>query len=249
MTAREALLKQRADDREELASVEADIARCRADRSMFGMVPLDLRTRERDLRAGLQRVERDLAAAGDQDAAAMLATAAADRRFAHERAEFWFRRFFTSLGVANGAAFAAISAGLLQAQKPEEIAPLVFGPLVVFAFGTVTAGLVPFALYLQSAAASGVLEPTPRAEAIAQAVGRQGVAALTLLSVVALVGGVAIALVGVQALAVKGAHRPPPTRPQPPPVVQRPPPAAALAPATNALQRPAQTPASNSTLY
>jgi len=208
-SARDVLLEQAASDARELSALKKDINQ-RLSESFVPIVPLQLQQRERDLRANPERVKRDLAALDDQDVAALQAAEIADRRFAHERAEFWFRRFFTSLGVGNGAAFAAISAGLLQAQKPEEIAPLAFGPLVVFAVGTVTAGLVPFVLYLQSAAASGVLAPTPRAEAVARAIGRQGVFLLTALSVLALLVGVSIALGGVHALALRDTR---PTQP------------------------------------
>ncbi|MBO9710545.1 MAG: hypothetical protein J7521_20280 [Caulobacter sp.] len=77
-------------------------------------------------------------------------TARLDReKAAAEGANFWFRRFFTTLGIANAAAFAALSSGLLQADKPAEIAPLVAPAMVQFAWGLLTAGSIPLLLWLR----------------------------------------------------------------------------------------------------
>lgn len=66
-----------------------------------------------------------------------------------ESATFWFRRYFTSLGIANGAAFAALASGVLQADKPADIAPLAAPAMEHFAWGLLAAGAIPLLFYVE----------------------------------------------------------------------------------------------------
>jgi len=60
----------------------------------------------------------------------------------------WFRRFFTSLAIGNGGAFAAIGAGIMQAESIGPAAQLGFWPISFFGAGTIFAGVIPAALWL-----------------------------------------------------------------------------------------------------
>lgn len=71
------------------------------------------------------------------------------QRAAAEGANFWFRRFFTTLGIANAAAFAALASGLLQADKPAEIASIAAPAMIQFAWGMLTAGSIPLLLWIR----------------------------------------------------------------------------------------------------
>lgn len=81
-------------------------------------------------------------------AAELARTDAADAR-ASEEATFWFRRFFTSLAIANGAAFVALAAGFLQADDRALVAPLLPSPMTHFGVGMVLAGAVPLLFWLK----------------------------------------------------------------------------------------------------
>jgi hypothetical protein len=98
--------------------------------------------RRRDLR-------RRLAALDDEDAATRRQQARDLAKANAEDASFWFRRFFTTLSIANAAAFAALASGLLQADEPKNIAPLVAPAMIQFAWGMLTAGSVPLLLWLR----------------------------------------------------------------------------------------------------
>jgi hypothetical protein len=75
-------------------------------------------------------------------------------RQAGEDEAFWFRRFFTTLGIANAAAFAAIASGFLQAASADRlpVARPVADALSYFSFGMVCAGAIPAFLWLRAAA-------------------------------------------------------------------------------------------------
>jgi hypothetical protein len=68
------------------------------------------------------------------------------------QAAFWFQRFFTTLGVANAAAFAALASALLKFDDMPRVAPMVLQPLTSFGAGLLWAGLIPFFLWLRYAA-------------------------------------------------------------------------------------------------
>jgi len=70
-----------------------------------------------------------------------------DEAARREDAGFWFRRFMLGLQIANGGAFAAITAGVFQADDPALAARLVHAPYSLFAAGLLAAGLIPFALW------------------------------------------------------------------------------------------------------
>lgn len=71
------------------------------------------------------------------------------RRTEKEEIDFWFRRFFTTLGIANGAAFAALASGLLQSDNPAALAPAVGPAMDKFIWGALAAGSIPFGLWLR----------------------------------------------------------------------------------------------------
>lgn len=69
---------------------------------------------------------------------------------ASEEAAFWFRRFFTTLGIANAGAFAALASGVLQADKPGDVATYAAPAMISFTWGLLWAGAVPLVLWLQA---------------------------------------------------------------------------------------------------
>lgn len=148
----------------------------------------------------LRSIKGKLAALDDEDRAKANVASEADRRLAHETAQFWFRRFFTSLGLVHAAAFAAIMSGLFQAQHPEQVAGFAWGPLILFGFGVVTAGLIPFALYLQSAVGAGLIPEGQAPERLAT-IANLAVFLLTLISSVALILALCVSMYGVWTLA------------------------------------------------
>lgn len=79
------------------------------------------------------------------------------RRSEREDAAFWFRRFFTTLGIANGAAFAALASGLLQADDPVKLAPVAGAAMDAFIWGALWAGSIPLWMWARLAA-NGVSE-------------------------------------------------------------------------------------------
>jgi hypothetical protein len=78
-----------------------------------------------------------------------VATRVEVQRATREEAAFWFRRFFTTLGIANGAAFAALASGLLQADDPKKVAYLAAPAMAHFVWGTILAGSVPLILWMR----------------------------------------------------------------------------------------------------
>lgn len=63
-----------------------------------------------------------------------------------EASAFWYRRFFTTLAIANGAAFLALANGFIQADDRSVLAPLIHKPMLLFALGTFAAGAIPLVL-------------------------------------------------------------------------------------------------------
>lgn len=63
---------------------------------------------------------------------------------------FWFRRYLTTLAIANGAAFVTLANGYLQAKDRHLTALLVADPLTLFGIGGMMAGLVPICLWLKA---------------------------------------------------------------------------------------------------
>jgi len=88
---------------------------------------------------GLLDAERDRADAVTRDEVRILA---------EERA-FWFRRFHTSLAIANGGALAAISSKLLENGVEARSIQAAMAAMVAFASGMLIAGSIPMALYAE----------------------------------------------------------------------------------------------------
>lgn len=63
------------------------------------------------------------------------------------RRDYWFRRFHTSLAIANGGAFAAVASHLFAPELTAFQSAAAFWPMTVFAAGLVAAGLIPMLLY------------------------------------------------------------------------------------------------------
>lgn len=66
-----------------------------------------------------------------------------------EDRSFWFRRFHTSLAIAHGAAFAAISSKLFDPAIDSATAGGSWYSLSLFAIGMLVAGLIPIFLFLE----------------------------------------------------------------------------------------------------
>ncbi len=60
-----------------------------------------------------------------------------------ESATFWSRRFFVTLALANAGAFVAMTSGLIQADRPAEVAALVTPAMIHFAWGMLASGSIP----------------------------------------------------------------------------------------------------------
>ena len=102
---------------------------------------------ERQLAATRESSERQEALAREHAAEQLQATkAAAAEQAAHDERTFWFRRFFTTLGIANAGAFFAVATGLAQADAPAKIAPYLASPFTSFVWGMVLSGLIPLSL-------------------------------------------------------------------------------------------------------
>lgn len=93
---------------------------------------------------GLMLQSRKLA---DDDAAAHAQLEALSEQSKREDRSFWFRRFHTSLAIAHGAGFAAVSSKLFDPALKAATAGYAFYPMSAFAIGMVLAGLIPVALY------------------------------------------------------------------------------------------------------
>ena len=76
-------------------------------------------------------------------------------RAEQEDAAFWYRRYFTALGVANGAAFAALAAGTLQATDVAHAAIYSAEAIEAFATGASAASSIPLVLWLSSESPRG----------------------------------------------------------------------------------------------
>jgi hypothetical protein len=85
----------------------------------------------------------------EANSAEIAALAAERERSASEEASFWYRRFFTTLGLGNAAAFAAVASGFIQADDRRPIADAAANALTAFSIGMVAAGALPLLLWLQ----------------------------------------------------------------------------------------------------
>jgi hypothetical protein len=94
----------------------------------------------------LDRLKGERQKAWDAHNERLLAKRADLSRLNREDATFWFRRFFTTLAIANAATFAALASGTVQADKPGAVAKVVAGPMIAFAWGMVMAGSLPLLL-------------------------------------------------------------------------------------------------------
>lgn len=136
-----------------------------------------IRAERRDIEARL--VQLDQADAERADAAQA------------EDSKFWFRRFFTTLAIANGAAFVALANGFLQADDRAALAPLVHGPMTSFAIGMFAAGAIPFWLGATASVEHTArrTRPNPTALTLAQALITGAVFVLVIISIAALLEG------------------------------------------------------------
>lgn len=73
----------------------------------------------------------------------------AEERAQVDDANFWFRRFNTSLAIAHGAGFAAVGSKLFDKETPPEIIVAAWHPMAIFAVGMILAGSIPVALYFR----------------------------------------------------------------------------------------------------
>lgn len=85
---------------------------------------------------------------------ALLARINAERHKELEDRDFWFRRCFTTLGIANAAGFVALTSGFLQSADRAATAELIMPALSSFTFGMLFAGTVPVMLWLRGEAAA-----------------------------------------------------------------------------------------------
>jgi hypothetical protein len=99
------------------------------------------------LTAQLGRRRKDEAAHAVWMAEQRQADAMFAQRLELDGGPFWFRRFHTSLAIAHGAAFAAVIAHVFDPESPRSLAVLAEIPLVCFAIGMCSAGLIPVALH------------------------------------------------------------------------------------------------------
>lgn len=76
--------------------------------------------------------------------------AARKRAEEQENANYWLRRFCTSLAIANGAAFAALAAGFLNTSEKAIIASALTNIMASFAVGMATAGVIPALLWARA---------------------------------------------------------------------------------------------------
>lgn len=148
------------------ATLEREIQRLRRDRSRITM---DLAARGIDYRDSPEIREIDSAIKGTQHQIAVILDSETREKRAEiqdasraqkEGAEFWFRRFFIALGIANAAAFAALASGLVQADKPSDIAPLVANSMTHFTWGMLAAGVIPLWLWIRFMTAAWIIEHT-----------------------------------------------------------------------------------------
>jgi len=68
-------------------------------------------------------------------------------RIAEDGGTFWFRRFHTSLAIANGAAFVAIAGHIMDPTISVSLAAAAWYPMSAFAIGILAAGTIPVALH------------------------------------------------------------------------------------------------------
>ena len=120
-----------------------------------------------------------------------------------EDSKFWYRRFFTTLAIANGAAFVALANGFLQADDRAVLAPLVHGPMMSFAIGTFAAGAIPFWLGATASVAHAArrTRPHPTALTLTQASITAVLFLLVIISIAGLLEGAFAAIDGIRAFA------------------------------------------------
>lgn len=142
MRKRERLLRTIAESEHELSQLQTRTVKT-----------LDVIKRESRLVDEIKRCREEIANIDDRENEGLLSEVrqevAEGRRADAEEAKFWFRRFFTTLGIANAAAFAALASGLLQADHPVELAPAVAPAMDKFIWGALAAGSIPLLLWLQ----------------------------------------------------------------------------------------------------
>jgi len=106
--------------------------------------------------------QRELAQAQDR------ATSEQEReKAAKDDATFWFRRFILGLSIAHGAAIAAITAGVFQANDPIQAAKLIDLPYTLFAIGLLGAGATPLVLWRERSLPKAAMAAKARWERVA----------------------------------------------------------------------------------
>lgn len=101
------------------------------------------------LNAQISNVRRELIALDRQENAVLETERMERSKAAVEGATFWFKRFFTTLGIANAGAFAALASGVLQADDVGKIARLAAPAMVHFTWGMLASGSIPLFLWLR----------------------------------------------------------------------------------------------------
>lgn len=119
----------------------AEAARRTVPQPMTGMPVQDI--------DALERIDTEIYALILRQAQVREAHSASARQADVEDSAFWFRRFFTSIAIANGAAFVALAAGFLQADDRKAIATLLPVPMTAFAVGMFASGAIPIVLWIQ----------------------------------------------------------------------------------------------------
>lgn len=103
----------------------------------------------RPLQDRLKELQDKLARLRDEALHREQLVADAEQRAQVDDANFWFRRFNTSLAIAHGAGFAAIGSKLFDKETPPDIIVAAWHPMAIFALGMVAAGVLPIALYFR----------------------------------------------------------------------------------------------------
>lgn len=143
-----------------------------------------------DERARRATLARELTAAEhverQQKAAEFRAFQLEIERATFQDAGFWFKRFILALGIANAAAFAALAGGLLGADDPKVVAPLVAPAMVHFAWGMLESGAIPALLWLRYASTTWLLDgyEQPALARILRIAAKEGSHILTIAAVV-----------------------------------------------------------------
>lgn len=107
-------------------------------------IEIDQYNRLNQINAGIQNRVAELER---QEAERIKFTDQASITTEYEERAFWFRRFHTSLAIANGGGFAAVGSKLFDKDTTAAVAAAAWHPMAFFALGMVIAGSLPLALH------------------------------------------------------------------------------------------------------